>query len=168
MPKNLEQLIAEVAAQAPISASPSTATPTASAWSTTRASILFGDQLLVLLAATCSRTHPGATIIADVKASQVLFDEVAAQADAADVEDRPFADQGEDGRDRLPLAGEMCGHVFFADRWYGFDDALYAAVRLLGIVARMPGSCRPTRDALPQMVNTPELRFDCDERRNSR
>ena len=64
-----------------------------------------------------------------------------------------------------PLAGEMCGHVFFADRWYGFDDALYAAVRLLGIVARMDGKLSAVRAALPQVVNTPELRFDCDDTR---
>ena len=64
-----------------------------------------------------------------------------------------------------PLAGEMSGHIFFADKWYGFDDALYAAVRLLGIVARLPGPLSAVRRALPQVVNTPELRFDCPERR---
>jgi phosphomannomutase len=64
-----------------------------------------------------------------------------------------------------PLAGEMSGHIFFADRWYGFDDALYAAVRMLGIVARMPGKLSAVRDALPHVINTPELRFDCDDRR---
>jgi phosphomannomutase len=64
-----------------------------------------------------------------------------------------------------PLAGEMSGHVFFADRWYGFDDALYAAVRMLGIVARMPGKLSAVREAMPQVVNTPELRFACDDRR---
>ena len=64
-----------------------------------------------------------------------------------------------------PLAGEMSGHVFFADKWYGFDDALYASVRLLGIVARMDGTLSAVRDALPQVVNTPELRFDCADTR---
>jgi len=57
----------------------------------------------------------------------------------------------------------MSGHVFFADKWYGFDDALYAAIRLLGIVARMPGKVSAVREALPHVVNTPELRFDCDD-----
>ena len=57
----------------------------------------------------------------------------------------------------------MSGHIFFADQWYGFDDALYAAVRLLGIVARMSGKLSAVREALPQVVNTPELRFDCDD-----
>src|SRR6185312_4318951 len=64
-----------------------------------------------------------------------------------------------------PLAGEMSGHIFFADRWYGFDDALYAAVRTLGIVARMDAHLSSVRKALPQVVNTPEVRFDCDDTR---
>jgi len=65
-----------------------------------------------------------------------------------------------------PLAGEMSGHIFFADRYYGFDDALYAAVRLLGIVSRMEReSLGRRRDRLPHMVNTPEMRFDCPDER---
>ncbi len=64
-----------------------------------------------------------------------------------------------------PLAAEMSGHVFFADKWYGFDDALYAAVRLLGIAARSPLSLAEMHDALPPVINTPELRFDCDDMR---
>jgi len=59
----------------------------------------------------------------------------------------------------------MSGHIFYADRWYGFDDALYVAVRLLGIVARMDRKLSAVRLALPQVVNTPELRFDCDDTR---
>jgi len=59
----------------------------------------------------------------------------------------------------------MSGHVFFADHWYGFDDALYAAVRLLGIVARMTGPLSALRAGLPHVLNTPELRFDCADTR---
>jgi phosphomannomutase len=59
----------------------------------------------------------------------------------------------------------MSGHIFFADHWYGFDDALYAAVRTLGIVSRGTQKLSAIRDALPHVVNTPELRFDCDDRR---
>jgi phosphomannomutase len=128
--------------------------------------MLFGDQLLVVLARDVLKTHPGGTIIADVKASQVLFDEVAKAGG------KPLmwktghslikAKMAETGS---PLAGEMSGHVFFADRWYGFDDALYAAVRALGIVARMPGKLSEVREAMPQVINTPELRFACDDRR---
>ncbi len=128
--------------------------------------MLFGDQLLVVLARDVLKTHPGATIIADVKASQVLFDAV------ADAGGQPLmwktghslikAKMAEMGS---PLAGEMSGHVFFADRWYGFDDALYAAVRMLGILARMDGKLSAVREALPHVVNTPELRFDCADTR---
>jgi phosphomannomutase len=59
----------------------------------------------------------------------------------------------------------MSGHIFFADRWYGFDDALYAAIRLLSIVARAPQSLAAMRDSLPAVINTPELRFPVDEAR---
>jgi phosphomannomutase len=59
----------------------------------------------------------------------------------------------------------MSGHIFFADKWYGFDDAPYSAIRLLGIVARMGETLSQVRDAMPKVVNTPELRFDCAEDR---
>ncbi len=128
--------------------------------------MMFGDQLLVVLARDVLKTHPGATIIADVKASQVLFDEVARAGGVPLMWKTGHslikAKMAEIG---CPLAGEMSGHVFFADRWYGFDDALYAAIRLLGIVARMSGPLSAVRAALPHVVNTPELRFDCDDAR---
>jgi phosphomannomutase len=128
--------------------------------------ILFGDQLMVLLSRDVLRARPGATIIADVKASQVLFDEIA-RAGGNPLMWRTGhslikAKMAETGS---PLAGEMSGHIFFADHWYGFDDALYAAVRTLGILARTQQKLSAVRDALPQVVNTPELRFDCDEAR---
>ena len=128
--------------------------------------IMFGDQLMVVLARDVLKARPGATIIADVKASQVLFDEVA-KAGGVPLMWRTGhslikAKMAETGS---PLAGEMSGHIFFADKWYGFDDALYSAVRLLGIVARMSGPLSAVRAALPQVVNTPELRFNCDDRR---
>jgi phosphomannomutase len=67
---------------------------------------------------------------------------------------------------KAPLAGEMSGHIFFADTFYGFDDALYCGLRLLNIVANSKESLADMRDGLPQPVNTPELRFDCaDERK---
>ena len=128
--------------------------------------ILFGDQLMVLLARDVLKEHPGATIIADVKASQVLFDEIAKAGGnplmwktGHSLIKSKMAETGS------PLAGEMSGHIFFADRWYGFDDALYAAVRTLGIIARMSGKLSAVRKALPHVINTPEVRFDCDDRR---
>jgi phosphomannomutase len=128
--------------------------------------ILFGDQIMVVLARDVLKTHPGATIIADVKASQVLFDEIGKAGGTPlmwktghSLIKSKMAETGS------PLAGEMSGHIFFADRWYGFDDALYAAVRTLGIVARMDGKLSAVREALPHVINTPEVRFDCDDRR---
>ena len=128
--------------------------------------ILWGDQLLVVLARDVLKGLPGATIIADVKASQVLFDEVERAGGTALMWKTGHslikAKMAETGS---PLAGEMSGHVFFADRWYGFDDALYAAIRVLGIVARMDGPLSDVKEALPHAVSTPELRFDCDDTR---
>ncbi|GAB0113009.1 phosphoglucomutase/phosphomannomutase PgmG [Acidisoma sp. C75] len=129
-----------------------------------RGNIFFGDQLLVVLARDVLRALPGSIIISDVKASQVLFDEIAAAGG------QPLmwktghslikAKMAETGS---PLAAEMSGHVFFAHKWYGFDDALYAAVRLIGIAARSPLSLAEMHDALPRVINTPELRFECDD-----
>ncbi|MBI3445426.1 MAG: phosphomannomutase/phosphoglucomutase [Magnetospirillum sp.] len=129
--------------------------------------ILYGDQILVILAEDLLKTLPGATIIADVKASRVFFDEVKRMGGNAvmgrtghSLIKTQMAETG------APLAGEMSGHIFFADRYYGFDDALYAAIRLMGIVARWDRqSLGQRRDHLPHMVNTPELRFDCPEER---
>ena len=66
---------------------------------------------------------------------------------------------------KAPLAGEMSGHIFFADTFYGFDDALYCGLRLLNIVANSKESLATMRDKLPRFVNTPELRFDCPDDR---
>jgi phosphomannomutase len=131
-----------------------------------RGRIIWGDQLLAVLARDVLKDKPGSTIIADVKASQVLFDEVARLGG------KPLmwktghslikVKMAETGS---PLAGEMSGHIFFADRYFGFDDALYAAVRLLKAVIRNGGDLAGLRDQLPSLVNTPELRFDCAEDR---
>jgi phosphomannomutase len=128
--------------------------------------ILWGDQFMVVLASEIIRQRPGATIIADVKASQVLFDEIARMGGTPlmwrtghSLIKTKMAETG------APLAGEMSGHIFYADRYYGFDDALYAAVRLLSILARGSESLGQYRDRLPPVVNTPELRFPCDESR---
>lgn len=126
--------------------------------------ILWGDQLTALFARDILRQRPGSTIIADVKASQTLFDDVRQhggvplmwKAGHSLLKDK-LAETG------APFAGEMSGHVFFADRFYGHDDALYAAVRFLALAARADESVAAMRDSLPAVVNTPELRFACDD-----
>jgi phosphomannomutase len=166
VPRNLEQLIAEVAKQRADIGIAFDGDADRIGLVDDKGRILFGDQLLVILARDVLQERPGATIIADVKASQVLFDEIA-RAGGSPLMWRTGhslikAKMAETGS---PLAGEMSGHVFFADRWYGFDDALYAGVRILGVLARMDTKLSNIRDALPQVINTPEVRFDCDDTR---
>jgi phosphomannomutase len=128
--------------------------------------IVWGDQLLALLARDVLREQPGATIVADVKSSQVLFDDVTRHGGKPlmwrtghSLIKQKMAETGS------PLAGEMSGHIFFAHRWYGFDDAIYAALRLLEAVGRSGQSLEALRAGLPQTLNTPELRFPCPEER---
>jgi phosphomannomutase len=128
--------------------------------------ILWGDQLMILLARDVLQRHPGAPILADVKASDLLFAEIA-RAGGKPV----MLPTGHSGiKAKLaelnaPLAGEMSGHIFFGDRWYGFDDAVYVAVRLLGLIGRGEKTLTAIADELPVTFNTPELRLDCDETR---
>ena len=128
--------------------------------------VIWGDQLLMIYAEDVLKTRSGPTIIADVKASRALFDRV------AELGGNPLmwktghslikSKMKETG---APLAGEMSGHVFFADDYYGFDDALYAGVRLMAATARLGKSVTEMRSAIPPMRNTPELRFQVDEHR---
>jgi phosphomannomutase len=128
--------------------------------------IFWGDQLMIVLARDVLARYPGAPILADVKSSQVLFDEIARAGGKpvmAPTGHSPI--KAKLAELRAPLAGEMSGHIFFADRYYGFDDAVYVAVRLLGILARGRDSLAAIADRLPATCNTPELRLPCDDRR---
>jgi phosphomannomutase len=128
--------------------------------------VIWGDQLLAILAEPVLRECPGATIIADVKASQVLFDRI------AQLGGKPLmwktghslikSKMKETG---APLAGEMSGHIFFKHRWYGFDDALYAAVRLIEAVSASGRSLTELMGSMPKTCATPEMRFPVDEPR---
>jgi phosphomannomutase len=126
--------------------------------------ILWGDQIMVLLARDVLAAQPGATIIADVKASKSLFDEVARMGGVPLMWRTGHSlIKAKMAEIKAPLAGEMSGHIFFADKYYGFDDGLYAAIRLLSYISRQDRSLAEIRDSLPQPANTPELRFPCDE-----
>ena len=128
--------------------------------------VLWGDQLLILFARDVLRDHPGAPIIADVKSSQVLFDEIAKAGGRPIMHRTGHAPiKAKMSEESAPLAGELSAHIFFADRYYGYDDALYAAVRLLGILSRSGRRLSEIRDALPAVVNTPEHRLYCPEER---
>lgn len=122
--------------------------------------VLWGDQLLILYSQLLLQRIPNATIIADVKASQVFFDEVTklgGQAVMAATGHSLIKNQMK--KLQSPLAGEMSGHIFFSDRWSGFDDALYAALRLLEVLAITGKSLKTLRQALPVRSNTPEIRL---------
>ncbi|MDP9163405.1 MAG: phosphomannomutase/phosphoglucomutase [Pseudomonadota bacterium] len=128
--------------------------------------VIWGDQLVMILAGPVLKALPGSTIIADVKASQTLFDRV------AQLGGKPLmwntghslikSKMKETG---APLAGEMSGHIFFKHRWYGFDDALYAAVRLIEAVSDSGKSLTQLKSEMPTAVSTPELRFQVDDTR---
>jgi phosphomannomutase len=127
---------------------------------------LFGDQLLVLFAAEVLKAHPGATVITDVKSSQVLFDEITRLGGTPVM--------GRTGHSLIKtlmaetgalLAGEVSGHIFFADHYYGFDDGLYAAIRLIDLLAQGKRSLAELRYGLPTVVTTPEIRIACSDDR---
>jgi phosphomannomutase len=131
-----------------------------------RGRIMWGDQLMIVLARDVLKRHPGAPILADVKASDVLFAEIArAGGKPVMLPTGHSPIKAKLAELNAPLAGEMSGHIFFGDRWYGFDDAIYVAVRLLGILANSAESLTEIADRLPATFNTPEIRLACDEAR---
>jgi phosphomannomutase/phosphoglucomutase len=129
-----------------------------------RGRILWGDQLLILFAREILQRKPGATFVSEVKCSQALYDEVARMGG------RPImwkvghslikVKMKEEG---AALAGEMSGHMFFADRWFGFDDAVYAACRLVELLSHSSQTLAELYDTLPVFHNTPELRMECPD-----
>jgi phosphomannomutase len=131
-----------------------------------RGRIIWGDQLLAILARDVLKSRPGATIIADVKASQALFDEVERLGGKPIMWKTGHSlIKAQMAAAGAALAGEMSGHVFFADDYYGFDDALFAAIRLLRSIVRAARSLEQLRDELPTLANTPEIRIDCPDDR---
>ena len=128
--------------------------------------IVFGDQILQILAADVLARHPGATIIADVKTSQTFFDEIARLGGVPLMWKTGHSlIKAKMTEVAAPLSGEMSGHIFYKDGFYGHDDALYVAVRLLDILARGTATMSDLKDAMPVAYNTPEIRFDCPEER---
>jgi phosphomannomutase len=128
--------------------------------------VIWGDQLLQIFAEDVLADVPGATIIADVKASQALYDRI------AELGGQPL--MWKTGHSLIkskmkevssPLAGEMSGHIFFKHDYYGFDDAIYAGLRLMRASAQLGKSVTELRSAMPEMINTPEMRFQVDESR---
>lgn len=132
---------------------------------TDRGDVLWGDELLLLFSRFLLRENPGAAVIGEVKCSQKLYDDIAAHGG------RPIMwkaghslIKGKMKEEKALLAGEMSGHIFFADRYFGFDDAIYAAVRLLEILSKSPGQKIGDLIAdVPKTYSTPEIRIDCPD-----
>jgi phosphomannomutase/phosphoglucomutase len=126
--------------------------------------ILFGDTLTGIFARSVLRTNPGATIVFDVKCSKGLVEAIEAAGG------RPLMWKTGHSHlkrkmkeERSPFAGEMSGHVFFADRYYGYDDAIYASCRLVEIVANEGRPLSAIAAEIPRYFSTPEIRIDCPD-----
>ena len=126
--------------------------------------IIWGDKLLVAFARSVLARHPGAAVLGEVKCSQTLYDDIAAHGG------RPIMwktghslIKAKMKEEHALLAGEMSGHIFFADRYFGFDDAIYAALRMLEIVAASPLSLTEMLSDLPPTFVTPEIRVPCPD-----
>ena len=131
-----------------------------------RGETLWGDELMILFARDVLARRPGAAILGEVKCSQTLYDDIAKHGG------RPVLWKTGHSlikkkmkEENALLAGEMSGHVFFADRYFGFDDAIYAALRLLEIVARESRPIHELLAGVPKTYATPELRVECPDDR---
>jgi len=126
--------------------------------------IIYGDKLLILFAREILTRKPGATLISEVKCSQTLYDDIEKHGGRAImwktghslIKKKMKEEQAE-------LAGEMSGHMFFADRYFGFDDATYASCRLLEILADSGSNLSALLADVPRTVNTPEIRVECPD-----
>ena len=126
--------------------------------------VIWGDRLLILLAREILAEHPGTPVVAEVKCSNTLFDAIASMGG------RPIMSavghsiiKTRMKKEGALLAGEMSGHIFFAHRWFGFDDAVYTSCRLLEILSRSEGTLSGALDDVPKTCVTPEIRLDCPD-----
>jgi phosphomannomutase/phosphoglucomutase len=130
----------------------------------TKGRILWGDQLMIIYAQQIVQHHPGAKIIGEVKCSQLMFDSIKAMGGQPIMWKVGHSlIKAKMKEENALLAGEMSGHLFFADRYYGYDDAIYAGARLLEILSHSGQSLAQMVDQLPTTFSTPEIRFDCSD-----
>lgn len=129
-----------------------------------KGSIIWGDQLMVIFSRAILKEKPGATFISEVKCSQTLFDDIRKNGGKAIMWKAGHslikAKMRETG---AAMAGEMSGHIFFADRYFGYDDAIYAGARLLEILSRESKPISALIEDLPKTIYTPEIRIDCPD-----
>jgi phosphomannomutase/phosphoglucomutase len=126
--------------------------------------ILWGDQLVMLFARDILTRQPGATFVSEVKCSQAMFDDIERLGGKAIMWKVGHSlIKAKMKEEKAALAGEMSGHMFFADRWYGFDDAVYAGMRLVELLSRSDKTLAELYDTLPVLHNTPEIRMTCPD-----
>ncbi len=126
--------------------------------------ILFGDELMILYSRSILKTNPGATIISEVKSSHKLYNDIAEKGGKPIMWKTGHSlIKAKMKETKAALAGEMSGHIFFADRYFGFDDALYAALRVYEIASDHPAPFSTLLQDLPKTVSTPEIRVECEE-----
>ena len=129
-----------------------------------RGRILWGDQLVMLFARDILAKQPGATFVSEVKSSQALFDEIERLGGRAIMWKVGHSlIKVKMKEEKAVLAGEMSGHMFFADRWFGFDDAVYAGLRLIELLSHSSKTLAELYDTLPVLHNTPEIRMPCPD-----
>jgi phosphomannomutase/phosphoglucomutase len=126
--------------------------------------VIYGDMLLLIFGREILTRKPGATFIGEVKCSQLLYDELKRLGgNPVMYKTGHSLIKAKMKEEHAELAGEMSGHMFFADRYFGYDDAIYAACRLIEIVARSGRPLSAQFAGLPKLVSTPEIRIDCPD-----
>jgi phosphomannomutase/phosphoglucomutase len=129
-----------------------------------KGTIIYGDRLMILLSRQILKRHPGATILGEVKCSQTLYDDVAKHGGRGIIWKTGHSlIKKKMKQENAMLAGEVSGHIFFADRYYGYDDAIYASLRLLEIVAESGKRLSELLADVPETHVTPEIRVDCPD-----
>ncbi|MFC1883654.1 phosphomannomutase/phosphoglucomutase [Thermodesulfobacteriota bacterium] len=129
-----------------------------------RGEIIWSDRLMVLFSRDLLTRHPGATIIGEVKCSQVLYDDIREKGGRAIMWKAGHSlIKGKMKEEKALFAGEMSGHLFFGERYFGFDDAIYAGARLLEILSNTEKDLSDLLSDVPDKVNTPEIRLDCPD-----
>lgn len=128
--------------------------------------IIWGDRLMIIFSREILGEHPGARIIGEVKCSQTLYDDIALHGGTPIMWKTGHSLIKEKlKKEHALLAGEMSGHLFFADKYFGYDDAIYGSLRLLEIIKKAgePYSTKALLKDVPRMASTPEIRFDCPD-----
>jgi phosphomannomutase/phosphoglucomutase len=126
--------------------------------------IIWGDQLVMLFARDILTRKPKATFVSEVKCSQALFDDIGARGGTAIMWKVGHSlIKAKMKAEKADLAGEMSGHMFFSERWFGFDDAVYAGMRLVEMLTRSNQTLAELYDTLPVLYNTPEIRMTCPD-----